>query len=65
MLVLTRSIGEEITIGDDVRIKILGIRGRRVQIGFIAPDSTLIRRAEVLLPELSEAQDIVLCEAGY
>jgi carbon storage regulator len=47
MLVLTRSTGEEIVIGDDIRITVVGVRGDRVRLGITAPESVGIDRAEV------------------
>ncbi len=44
MLVLTRKTEEQISIGDDVTIVILSIRGNRVQLGIRAPmTSTIVR----------------------
>jgi carbon storage regulator len=47
MLVLTRSTGEEIVIGDDIRITVVGVRGDRVRLGIMAPESVCVDRAEV------------------
>ncbi len=47
MLILTRRIGESITIGDDIRIKLLGISGRQVKIGVEAPRGVVVHREEV------------------
>ena len=47
MLVLTRKANEEITIGKDVRIVVLGVQGNRVRLGLIAPDNVEIHRVEV------------------
>lgn len=48
MLILTRRIGEEIIIRDDIKIITLGIRGGQVKIGIEAPDDVVILRKEVL-----------------
>jgi len=48
MLVLSRRIGETITIGDDVRITVLEVRSDGVRIGIDAPRSIAVHRAEVL-----------------
>ena len=37
MLVLTRHVGELISIGDDVWIKVLDVRGNTVRFGIQAP----------------------------
>ena len=44
MLVLSRKIGEEILIGEDVVITLLGIQGRRAKIGITAPLEVKIMR---------------------
>ncbi len=48
MLVLTRKSGEVITIGDDVRITVIGIEGSQVKIGIDAPKQVKVHRAEIL-----------------
>lgn len=48
MLVLARNPGQEIVIGNDIRLTILESRHGRVSIGISAPDSVTIRRAELL-----------------
>jgi carbon storage regulator len=47
MLVLTRKIGTEIVIGDDVRIKVLDIRGENVRLGIVAPEDVVVDRQEI------------------
>lgn len=47
MLVLTRRLGEGITIGSSIRVVILGIRGNQVRLGIEAPAQTEIYRDEV------------------
>jgi carbon storage regulator len=47
MLVLTRKIGTEIVIGDDVRIKVLDIRGEKVRLGIVAPEDVVVDRQEI------------------
>jgi carbon storage regulator len=47
MLILSRRIDEQIFIGDDVKIIILGIRGGQVRIGITAPKQVHVHRAEV------------------
>lgn len=47
MLILTRKIGESITIGDEVKITVLGIHGRQVRLGIIAPQKVVVHREEI------------------
>ena len=47
MLVLTRRIGEEIIIGNDIRVKIVAIKGDRIRIGIDAPEEVSVDRAEI------------------
>lgn len=49
MLVLTRKLGESISIDDDVKIVVLQIKGRQVRLGIEAPRDTKIHREEVYL----------------
>lgn len=49
MLVLTRKVGQNITVGDAVRISVIDIRGRQVRLGVEAPDDMPIHREEVYL----------------
>ena len=48
MLVLSRRVGEQILIGDDIVVTILDSRGDGVRIGIDAPRSTRVNRAEVI-----------------
>ncbi len=47
MLVLSRMIGEEIIIGDNIRIIIVDIKGDRVKVGIEAPKEISVHRKEV------------------
>jgi len=47
VLILTRKLGESITIGDDIRVSVLGIRGRQVRIGIEAPSNVIVHREEI------------------
>jgi carbon storage regulator len=47
MLVLTRRVGEELVIGDGIRITLVAIHGKQVRLGITAPEHVLIRRAEL------------------
>jgi carbon storage regulator len=47
MLVLSRKIGEQIVVGDNVRVMVVGVRGGKVRLGVIAPPEVPVHRAEV------------------
>lgn len=47
MLVLTRRLGESITIGDNVRVVIVDIDGNQVKLGIEAPREIDIYREEL------------------
>lgn len=49
MLILTRKLGESITIGDEIKIQVIEIKGKQVRIGIDAPSSYPIHREEVYL----------------
>ncbi|MBM4244058.1 MAG: carbon storage regulator [Deltaproteobacteria bacterium] len=51
MLILTRKIGEMIRIGDEVTVRVLGVRGGQVSLGFTAPNDVRILREEVVRDE--------------
>jgi carbon storage regulator len=48
MLVLSRKEGEQISIGPDVSVTVLGIHKGRVRLGFAAPAEVPIYRNELL-----------------
>lgn len=55
MLILTRKIGEIIRIGDDITVRVLGLRGGQVSLGFVAPNDVRIFREEVLQADRAAA----------
>jgi len=56
MLVLTRKLGESITIGDDIRLTIIAVKGNQVKIGIEAPADVTVHRAEVYTRVVDENQ---------
>jgi carbon storage regulator len=54
MLILTRKIGECITIGDDIKVHVVDIRGKQVRLGIEAPAHAPIYRQEVYEKILEE-----------
>jgi carbon storage regulator len=53
MLVLSRKLGEEIVIGDNIRLTVVAILGNQVRLGFTAPRDVFIQREE-LRPEVED-----------
>jgi carbon storage regulator len=49
MLVLSRKVGEEVLIGDNIRLAILATKGERVRIGIAAPPEVRVDRYELHL----------------
>lgn len=48
MLLLTRRTGESLMIGDDVTVRVLGVKGNQVRFGIDAPDDVVVVREELL-----------------
>jgi len=47
VLVLTRKVGEGISIGDDIKIIVMQIKGKQVRLGIRASPDTVVHREEV------------------
>lgn len=47
MLILTRRVGENIVVGDDIVISVMEVRGDAVRIGIQAPRTVTVHREEV------------------
>lgn len=47
MLILTRKLGESITIGDNIKVTVLGVYGRQVRLGVEAPLDVVVHREEI------------------
>lgn len=47
MLVLTRKVGQSITIGDDVEVRVMESNGRQIRLGIKAPREVEVHRKEV------------------
>jgi carbon storage regulator len=54
VLILTRRVGENVIVGDDIVISVIEVRGDAVRIGIQAPRSVGVHREEVYL-ELQQA----------
>lgn len=62
MLVLTRKLGESVTIGDDIKISVIDIKGRQVRLGIEAPKNMTIHREEVYAKIQEENQRAAVLE---
>lgn len=47
MLILTRKLGQSITIGDEIKVTVLDIHGRQVRLGITAPQKVTVHREEI------------------
>ena len=47
MLILTRSSGEKLRIGNDVIVTVIAVKGGQVRIGIDAPKEVAVHREEV------------------
>ena len=59
MLVLTRKIGEVITIDGDIKIQIVQVRGQQVRVGIDAPRDKKIQREELRVNKSDNHQLLV------
>ena len=55
MLDLTRKLGEDVSIGDDIVVKVISIKGKQVKLGIDAPRSLQVHRGEIY--ELIKAEN--------
>jgi carbon storage regulator len=54
MLVLTRKVGEQIVIDDNIILTIVAVDGNKIRLGIQAPKSVRVDRAEVHQRRLNE-----------
>ena len=47
MLVLSRKVGEDLMIGDNIRVTVVKINGKSIRLGIEAPNDVNIRRGEL------------------
>jgi len=58
MLILTRKLGESITIGDDIKVSILRIHGKQVKLGIEAPNDVVVHRKEIYI-KIQDEQKVI------
>lgn len=61
MLVLSRREGETFMIGDNIRITVLGVKGKTIRIGVAAPKEIEVHREEVFFRLKKERASIQNC----
>ncbi|PHS65679.1 carbon storage regulator CsrA [Pseudidiomarina marina] len=47
MLILSRNIGEEICIGDDIKVVVTAVDRYQVKLGIVAPRNVTVLREEI------------------
>jgi len=62
MLILTRKSGETITIGENIQIRVLGVKGGQVRIGVDAPREVSVNREEVFERVQAEESDSAIAD---
>ena len=62
MLILTRKLGESITVGDDIKITFLEAKGKQIKLGIEAPPHIAVHREEVY--NLIREQNIQAAKVG-
>lgn len=56
MLVLSRTKGQQVVIGDDIVIEVVDVRGDKVRLGITAPREVAVHRQEIFLKIEREKQ---------
>lgn len=47
MLILSRKVNESIKIGDQITLKVMGVKGNQVRLGIDAPKEVPVHREEI------------------
>jgi carbon storage regulator len=63
MLVLSRKVGEQVIIGDNIRVTVVAVRGNQIRLGFEAPPDVSIQREELLATRTPKADRAYLVHA--
>jgi carbon storage regulator len=59
MLVLSRRVGEEIIIGDNVRVRVVSASGNKVRLAVCAPKAVRVDRLEISRQRLAYENEAV------
>lgn len=54
MLILTRKVEESITIGNNITVSVLEVRGSQVKLGISAPKNVPVNRTEIFNSIMNE-----------
>jgi len=57
MLILTRGAGETITIGHNMRVTILSVKGSQIRIGIEVPNDVRVLREEIVDSKVKQATE--------
>lgn len=57
MLILTRRIGETLTIGDGITVTVTSMHGNEVRLGIVAPRDVPVHRKEIYERIRANGQD--------
>jgi carbon storage regulator len=57
MLILTRRINETLTIGNEITVTVLGVKGSQVRLGINAPKDVEVHREEIYRRVQNERAD--------
>jgi len=63
LLILTRKVGEAVSIGDDIQISVVEIKGSQVKLGIQAPKSIEVHREEIYQKIQEENRRAALIQA--
>jgi carbon storage regulator len=63
MLILTRKLGETIRIGNEIKVTVLGAKGKQIRIGIEAPAEVAVHREEIY--QVIREQNILAAETGH
>jgi len=63
LLILTRKVGEAVSIGDDIQVSVVEIKGTQVKLGIQAPKSVEVHREEIYQKIQEENRRAALVQA--